>query len=200
MTAKLQLSAEEMRLVSDPAWILTKNSVMGKVVEMFGALSVEFREMLPGSGESNVSRGEPKVSRGEPKVSRGEQYKGLPWVMLDYPRIFGKEDVQAIRTMFWWGNYFTVALHLKGEYLRLYLPVILERWEELEAAGFRPGLSDDEWEHDHRPGDWKEMEARADAEARPFLKVAARCDLDQSERLRMLYGVLARVLRSRVGR
>jgi hypothetical protein len=39
MDAKLQLSAEEMRLVTDPAWILTKNSVIRKVVEMFGELS-----------------------------------------------------------------------------------------------------------------------------------------------------------------
>ena len=41
-----------------------------------------------------------------PKISRGEQYLGLPYVMLDYPRIFSKENVFAIRTFFWWGNYF----------------------------------------------------------------------------------------------
>ena len=96
-----------MRLVTDPAWILTKNSAIGKVVALFGELSGEWREMM-GS----------RVGWGDPRISRGEQYKGLPWVMLDYPRVFGKENVLAVRTMFWWGHYFTVTLHLKGEYLR----------------------------------------------------------------------------------
>ena len=91
--AKVQLSAEEMRLVRDAAWILTKNSVMGKVVAMFGELSGGWKE---------------------PKISKGENYKGLPWVMLDYPRVFGKEDVYAIRTFFLWGHAFSITLHLKG--------------------------------------------------------------------------------------
>jgi hypothetical protein len=42
--AKVRLSAEEMRLVTDPAWILTKNSVMGKVVAMFAEFSERWRE------------------------------------------------------------------------------------------------------------------------------------------------------------
>jgi len=162
-----------MRLVSDPAWILTKNSVVRKVVELFGELSGEWPGMLSWDGG--------------PKISRGEQYKGLPWVMLDYPRVFGKEDILAIRTMFWWGHYFSVTLHLKGAYLRTYLPVILARRVELEAAGFWPGVSADEWEHDHRPGAWE-------IDDRSFLKVSARCELDQSASLTEKFGILAGIL------
>src|SRR5271169_1886033 len=106
MGANLRLSAEEMRLVSDPAWILTKNSIIRKVVELFAELSGQWRGMLSGIGWTEVSRGGMAGSWGDPKISRGEQYKGMPWVMLDYPRVFGKEDVCAIRTMFWWGHYF----------------------------------------------------------------------------------------------
>jgi|SRR5580658_2635596 hypothetical protein len=180
MDAKVQFSTEEMRLVTDPAWILTKNSAMRKVVENFGVLSGEWRELLPWDCD--------------PRISKGEQYKGLPWVMLDYPRVFGKEDILAIRTMFWWGHYFNVTLHLKGGYLRTYLPVILARRAELEAAGFWPGTSEDEWEHDHRPGEWG-MGDRLDRIAdRPFLKVSARCELDQSARLTEKFAVLARLL------
>jgi hypothetical protein len=195
MGAKVQFSTEEMRLVTDPAWILTKNSVVRKVVELFGEFSGEWRESLSREGGATGLWG-------DPKVSKGEQYKGLPWVMLDYPRIFGKEDVLAVRTMFWWGHYFSVTLHLKGSYLRSYLPVILARRAELEAAGFWPGSSADEWEHDHRPGEWEmgawetgiwEMGARKLSD-RPFLKVSARCELDQSEILTEKFGVLARVL------
>jgi hypothetical protein len=178
MDAKVQFSAEEMRLVSDPAWILTKNSIIRKVVELFGELSGEWRRML--------------VWDGDPKISRGEQYKGLPWVMLDYPRVFGKEDVLAVRTMFWWGHYFSVTLHLKGSYLRTYLPVILSNRGLLEAGGFWPGTSEDEWEHDHHPGAWEIGSPH-------FLKVSARCEINQSELLAEKFSVLANILVSPAG-
>ncbi len=181
--------------MSDPAWILTKNSVVRKVVELFGDLSGEWRGILPGEGAGRAW--------GDPRISKGEQYKGLPWVMLDYPRIFGKEDILAIRTMFWWGHYFSVTLHLKGSYLRTYLPVILARRAELEAAGFWPGVSEDEWEHDHRPGVWGAWSGAIsgggsggiwEIGGRPFLKLSARCELDQSGLLTEMFRVLAGIL------
>jgi hypothetical protein len=179
MGANVRLSVEELRLVTDPAWILTKNSIIRKVVEMFGELSGEWRGLV--------------TAVTEPKISKGEQHKGLPWVMLDYPRLFGKEDVLAIRTMFWWGHCFSVTLHLKGKYLRLYLPVILAKRIELEGAGFRPGIADDEWEHEHRPGTWSD--AIGD---RPFLKLSVNVGFDEwnaapeiiTEKFAVLAGIL----------
>ena len=148
--ANLQLSPEEMRLVSDPGWILTKNSIVAKVVEMMAGLADAYREVWYEEGWS-------------PKISRGENYSGLPWVMLDYPRVFGREDVLAVRTFFWWGQGWNVILHLKGVYRDLYLPVILERWQELEAAGFHVGIHSDEWRHEH-----------TDEVYRPFSEIGGR--------------------------
>jgi hypothetical protein len=185
MDAKLQLSAEEMRLVTDPAWILTKNSVIRKAVEMLSDLSGEWRDVFR--------------LETEPKISKGEQYKGLPWVMLDYPRVFGKEDVMAIRTMFWWGHCFSITLHLKGRYLRTYMPVILTRLAELEAAGFRPGIAEDEWEHEHTPGTWEAITDGPFAMAeRPFAKLSVNIGLDRwnkaPEILTEKFAVLAGIL------
>lgn len=170
--ANLQLSPEEMLLVLDPGWILTKNSVMGKVVGLMGGLSTRYREIwgdatrgADGTYTVDAVRGADAtygagairgagslgIEPGNVKISRGENYRGLPWVMLDYPRVFGREDVLAIRTFFWWGHSFSVTLHLKGTYQRLYLPVIRSRRLELAAAGFHVGVSDDEWRHEHTP-------------------------------------------------
>jgi hypothetical protein len=198
--AKLQLSAEEMRLVTDPGWILTKNSIIGKVVGMFAGLSEEWREgpqvpvgleRVPGP-LSRVPGPLSQVPRSEPKISRGENYKGLPWVMLDYPRVFGKEDVFAIRTMFWWGHAFNVTLHLKGEWKRLFLPVITRRKDALAAAGFQWGVMEDEWEHGHTAESYRPMgeldggprggvpgaEGGPGAEPRPFLKLSGTVTLE----------------------
>jgi len=198
--ANLQLSAEEMRLVSDPAVILTKNSIIQKVVGLFAGLCGEYQEIY----------GPRDIPSPSPKISKGENYQGLPYVMLDYPRLFGREDVLAIRTFFWWGHGFSVTLHLKGGYLRRYLPVLQQRWAELAAAGFHVGVSPDEWRHEHVEGNYRPLvsaddmsrgasagdasmgegpadeapvrESPADA-ARPagssFLKLSAACGLDQ---------------------
>lgn len=209
MDANVQLSAEEMRLMTDPAWILTKNSILRKVVNMFADLSAEWRQ-LPVPEMLAAGR--------EPKISKGEQYKGLPWVMLDYPRLFGKEEVLAIRTMFWWGHCFSVTLHLKGDYQRIYMPVITARRKELIGAGFSVGISDDEWEHEHQEEEetaggeggtsWRAAKAGEDTEdlawgsaamaRRPFLKLSARCELDRwreapgilTEKFAILLGIL----------
>jgi hypothetical protein len=164
MGANLQLSPEEIRLVTDPAWILTKNSVMGKVVAMMAALSEAYKEIwaerpggggvdgaMPGQGYDNEIAA---AFTAGPKISRGEHYRGLPWVMLDYPRAFGREDVLAIRTMFWWGHTFSVTLHLKGRYQQLFLPVIQARRGVLAAAGFHVGVGDDEWRHELAPDNY----------------------------------------------
>jgi hypothetical protein len=192
--AKIQLSSAERRLVMDPEWILTKNSIMGKVVELMAGLSPTVRRWW---GEVVLPEG---VVTPDPKISKGENYKGLPYVVLDYPRIFGREDVLAVRVMFWWGHAFSVTLHLKGRYRDLFLPVIRSNWEVLAEAGFHMGVSEDEWQHEHAPGNYEPMTGEAlERMDMPFLKLAARCGLDRweeapewiEERFRILVSCLA---------
>ena len=142
--AKIQLSPEELILVQDAGILLTKNIIIEKVYTLFGELaselSVWLKEQPPFLTE--------EILLSSPKISRGEKYKGLPYVMLDYPRCFGKENIFAVRTFFWWGNYFSVTLHLKGKYQQQYMPIIQEKIQFLAKAGFRLSISGDEWEQD----------------------------------------------------
>jgi hypothetical protein len=174
--AKVQLSKEERTLVMDPGWILTKNSIMGKVGALFAELSGRMQEGGP------LPVGDWPPNTFTPKISRGENYKGLPWAVLDYPRAFGREDVLAIRTLFWWGHYFSVTLHLKGKYKNLFLPVIRQHLALLEEAGFFIGTSDDEWRHELDSDNYQPLLAGMDTailEERTFLKLSAKCGLDR---------------------
>ena len=181
----------------DTRWILTKNSVMAKVVGMMADLSEDYRSFSKNHW----------FFEKDPKISRGENYRGLPWVMLDYPRVFGREDVLAIRTMFWWGHAFSVTLHLKGQYQERWMPVINRRRAELIGANFFVGVGSDEWRHEVVPENYMPMGDvgaggvgdHSGAGAGPsFLKLTATVGLDRwaeaHEELLRLYTLLAGVL------
>lgn len=143
--AKIQLSADELALVQNAAWLLTKNNIIEKVFELFGEVAIGAGDQLKEAADW-LPR-EAFVT--SPKISKGEKYLGLPYVMLDYPRLFTREDVFAIRTLFWWGNFFSITLHIKGKYKNQYLPVLCKNVEQLKENDFYVGVGEDEWRHEY---------------------------------------------------
>ena len=86
--AKIQLSAEELSLVQNAGWLLTKNTIIEKVYALFG--DIAHLSLSRFSGMRDNLNANPAILLSEvlipsPKISRGENYGGLPWVMLDYP-------------------------------------------------------------------------------------------------------------------
>ena len=147
--AKIQLSREELELVQNAEWLLTKNRIIGKVYEMFALLIDDINKL----SQNNLLLF-PEVFSISPKISKGENYLGLPYVMLDYPRCFGKTDTLAIRTMFWWGNFFSVTLHLKGRYKNDLVPALKNNLSFLSEHHFFLGINKDEWRHDFLPDNY----------------------------------------------
>ena len=176
---KIQLSAEEMKLVQKADWILTKNRVIEKVYELFGELAAGMQSYI--AAHANELPG--NVVASTPKISRGEQYEGLPYVMLDYPRCFGKEETIAVRTLFWWGNYFSSTLHVKGETRNR---ILINRQKSIISGNSNIRVSDigDEWSHNIRSGnyissrEWLSKEASFDNE-NAFLKLTIKHPLQE---------------------
>ena len=141
-TAKIRLSPEEEELVATADWILTKNRVIQKINQLLSNVQTSQQQLL-----QTCTTLEKEVLTSSPKISKGENYKGLPWLVLDYPRSFNKEDVFAIRTLFWWGNFFSVTLHLSGKYKVQYEKKIIDSFESLKAADFSVCINEDQWQH-----------------------------------------------------
>lgn len=139
---KIRLSPEEEELVASADWILTKNRVIQKIDQLLSNLQTSQQQFL-----RTCKTLEKEVLASSPKISKGENYKGLPWLVLDYPRSFNKEEVFAIRTLFWWGNFFSVTLHLSGKYKVQYEKKILGSFESLKSADFSVCISEDQWQH-----------------------------------------------------
>jgi hypothetical protein len=152
-SAKIQLSAEELSLVQNAGWLLTKNTIIEKVFALFGDVAHHARDNFA-SGEGIIPA---EVLMPSPKISKGENYKGLPWVMLDYPRFFNREDAFAIRTMFWWGHFFSVTLHLKGAYKKQFHQKLLNNFSLLATKQFYVCVSGEEWRHEFEEDNYKPL-------------------------------------------
>lgn len=179
--AKIQLSEEELLLVQNAEWLLTKNRIIGKVYELFGHLATDVQRLL-----ERLSLPEETCTI-SPKISKGENYQGLPYVMLDYPRCFGKSDTFAVRTMFWWGNFFSTTLQLKGIYKDQFLPSIQRNLRLLSENNLYLHIHFDEWRHDFENDNYV-LIADADQETikknlleKNFCKLAGKIDLNNWE-------------------
>ena len=81
------------------------------------------------------------------KISRGENYKGLPYLVLDYPSVFTKNNILAFRTMFYWGNFFSITLHLQGDYLTLNRDVLHSKIAQLQALELFISTGNSPWQY-----------------------------------------------------
>ncbi len=130
--SKLMLSDEELQLANNADWILTKRIIIDKVNKRFGALSEELRFII----DVEKSWLPDAVVQSTPKIAKGENYLQLPYVLMDYPRCFDVENVFAVRTMFWWGNFFSMTLHLSGKYKKMFEEKIIKNIDGMRESFF----------------------------------------------------------------
>src|SRR3989337_939677 len=95
--AHLELTPQESAIITDKQFFYTKHQIVDKVYSLFGTLAKDYRRLMPASKVSE------QVLAISPKIYKGENYGLLPYVMLDWPRYYNKQEVFAIRSLFWWG-------------------------------------------------------------------------------------------------
>lgn len=172
-SSKIKLSEEELAMVQNSHWLLTKNKILKTVFELFGELADFLQPEL-----SQLAGDEwEKIRSISPKISKGENYLGLPYVMLDYPRLFGKQDTLAIRTMFWWGNFVSITLLLKGTYRQQFLPKIKNQLQELISKDFHVGIAEDEWQHEFSDANYLHLAKTDSTKIDELLNQKAFCKL-----------------------
>ena len=179
--AKIHLSAYEKELVSNTEWIFTKQIIIKKVYDLFGAVHDEFKSVIK-EEKASLPFG---LHLKSGKITKGENYRGLPFVILDYPAIFGKKNVFAVRTMFWWGNFFSISLHISGEYFKK-TKHHEEAFNFLKQQDFFICINDKEWEHHFLPDNFIEINSlnsgqMEEIRKQDFFKIAQKISLAQWE-------------------
>ena len=183
--AKVTLSAKELELVMDTGWILTKNAIIQKVYALFGEVSNAYAAAL----DSYAMADKELILSLSPKISKGEQYEGLPWVMLDQPRYYKKEDSFGIRSFFWWGNGFSITLQLTGRYHQLYAAGISNYFRNNPecAKDWLTGIGVDQWEHHFREDNYQPVGISQWAmNDHPFIKLTKRFPFSEWDKMEEL--------------
>jgi hypothetical protein len=179
--AKIRLSQTEMELVNNADLILTKNAILKKVNQLLGNLQAKQQQFM----SLHAARLPEKVSGSSAKISKGENYQGLPYLILDYPRFFEHENIFAVRTMFWWGNFFSVTIHLSGIYKKDAEEKIIASYRSIREKGYYCYMNEDQWEH-HFEGDnyillsaMSEKDFERSVRERSFVKLVNKISLKQ---------------------
>ncbi len=173
--AKLILSDTELMFVQDKQFILAKQHIIAVVFDMFSILSENLQPVL----QSRKVKLPGEMLYAVPKIYKGEQYLNFPYVMLDYPAVFSKESIFAVRHMFWWSNFFSVTLHVSGEYKEAFQQSInnniAQNNQELYVC-----VNDNQWQHHFEDNNYvlvsskNAREINAIFEKQSFLKIAMR--------------------------
>ena len=140
---KITLSAKELELVCNTDWILTKHIIIEKVIDFFSAMLIAMQQKT--SEQKNNLPVEVFIK--DPKISRGENYRQLPYVMLDYPRYFEKQDTLAIRTFFWWGNFFSINMQLSGNIKNNVINNLTTNFLHLQQNDYWICVNNNPWQH-----------------------------------------------------
>ncbi len=173
--AKVILSSGELAMATDKNIILTKVAIIEKAFALFAGLvpgiTSAFQPLL---GQSR------KLTSAVPKIYKGENYNGFPYVMMDYPAVFEKENIFAVRTMFWWGNFICITLHLSGEYKNYWEKNIFDKLKE--SPHFFVAINEDEWQHHFEKDNYVQFYLLNDKEKKTlhekrFIKVALKYEL-----------------------
>ncbi|GAC1421635.1 MAG: hypothetical protein NVS9B7_04930 [Flavisolibacter sp.] len=139
--SKIHLSPAEIDLFTNQQIILTKNAVIKKIQNL---LEQVLERQLQFISTHNLSGYE--AFSINPKISKGENYMGLPYIVLDYPRIAEPNNFIFIRTMFWWGHFFSSTLQSRGRNLELVLQGVNKNIEFLKSHYFI-GINPEPWHH-----------------------------------------------------
>ena len=168
------LTTYEMQLVTDPQVLIIKNSIIQKVYEIFGELAEKYKKEI----SNKIPDSKTLIN---PKISKGENYKGLPYVILDFPRQFNKTDIFAIRSFFWWGNFFSITLQLAGRYHQQYAAVIKNAIDLRFYEEWYIGLLENQWEHHFESNNYSSLSRgiNYDIAKLPYLKLAKKIPLNK---------------------
>jgi len=181
----VDFSDKELRQIADVEFLLSKVQITEKVVLLFGCVRDELKKEIEMA--DFLFRKDADITSG--KISKGESYRHLPYVVLDYPKLFSNQSIFAFRTMFWWGNFFSLTMHLQGKALENYRENLLNNIQKIKNSGLYICVNDSPWEYHQEKDNYLSCNSLEDKELekiineKEFVKLSTKWGLDEWHKL-----------------
>lgn len=173
---KIPFTEAENEILQNKSFLPQKQRALENIISLMSAVREGLDEVWEQTGRDWAIPCQPDSV----KISRGENYRQLPYVILDYPRKFARDDVFAFRSMFWWGHFFSFTLHLQGQSLDTHRPRLRERlpyvqkdWPDVHlCVGSTP------WQYHYSPNNYQLLKHLSPAfiqdlvQHHPFIKLS----------------------------
>ena len=175
---KITITKEELSVMQNVSFLQTKIKVMEKMKHLLMELHNEINK------EATELKIPKQLLSNHGKISKGENYKGMPYLILDYPRNFNKQNIFAVRSMFWWGNYFLFMLHVQGELYKGRMETVLKNLYKAKEKDVFIYLGNDPWQHELKSPANKHINDIKEFPANPeFIKLSIKLNLDEWDQL-----------------
>lgn len=138
------LNTHDFDFLSETDIFQAKRRIFRHFAHDWPALAETWRNNTLESGDTL-----PAAFTSRPRVAKGENYHELPYFLMDYPSVFHREDIFAMRWMCWWGKYFSASIILSGQSLAKYGNALVQQKEALHSFQFC--LHKDPWENRRLP-------------------------------------------------
>ncbi len=181
-------SNEDLNFISDKTFFERKAAINNRVTEQLNEIQNTLNMLL----QANMEWLPEKVLYSVPKISRGENYRGFPWLVLDYPRVFSSEEVFAFRTLFWWGHSWVFTFQLSGSFYQHFYSSIKATLESFKDDSCKIGIGKDPWIHNPEDVMYVDLQKIISAKIpvdetlndQPFFKLIKKIEFGQSEKLK----------------
>lgn len=169
---------EELKILTDRRFLIVKQQLSEKIIAQLAEIERKLHKVL---NDSTFDFPEGTFVRAG-KISKGENYLSLPYFILDYPRLFTKENVFAFRTMLWWGNEFSCTLHIAGNTLKALKGTLLARLKKEKKLFFC--IQENPWDYHFERSNYVPLEELSTKqienhiETHDFVKLSDKIPLD----------------------
>jgi hypothetical protein len=186
MAYEVNITKKELHYLEDMDFLLARHEIYRKINQLL----LETESGLKNFITSHAIPFPENIKFKAGKIAKGENYRLLPYLILDYPRQFHRSSIFALRTMFWWGHYFSVTLHLSGKALHQYRNALAEHASILYGQHMYLYVNtEDPWQHHLDEQYYIPIEKLSEARLRtkiqelPYIKLASTLELRKWDQL-----------------
>lgn len=180
------LDNKQLAYLKDQDFLKSKQVISEKITSELSGVEERLKEIIRGS-DFDYPNGTFTKSG---KISKGENYKGLPFFILDYPRLFLHEDMFNYRVMIWWGNEISCSLLLLGRSYEKYRKTLSNNKTALNDFFFC--VNESPWEYHFERSNFVPISEMDDSSfqnslnQRAFIKFAIKYPLEKLDELKSL--------------